>query len=415
MKQKFLLWTATALLSMCVTCGFAQNVTCDTCVVTCDTCVTTYVSCYTDTTIITVINHYPVVAANPDIAFTENGICYDFVSETDVIVVPPTMTRDALPLPNVMETVKCCTYLYLVGDSLIGWNTQCDTTSYAEPFIDILWCTVRNELTLDNGMTYEYFTLCGASYNSYDENITIPTQVRGYNVLGVMPEVLSSFKPEYNVTNLNPVPQIFEYNGGVLFPGSKPTLYVPAASVTAYKNAVLWQDFNIVGIAPEVEVPDEGIVIIPSDTSALIVWTPNENAEGYRMFIYGDKEHTELICILEYDGLGQLVKMTFYKAKSNLQTASSNYNIAFNIEGLTSNTTYYYVLEELGDESVIGAVKKGDFTTNKIIITNANEISAGSAAIAGYYNILGTKLPKAPENGVYIILYDNGKVEKVVR
>jgi len=36
-------------------------------------------------------------------------------------------------------------------------------------------------------------------------------------------------------------------------------------------------------------------------------------------------------------------------------------------------------------------------------------------AVAGYYNIMGLKLDKAPEKGLYIILYDNGKAEKIIK
>ena len=35
--------------------------------------------------------------------------------------------------------------------------------------------------------------------------------------------------------------------------------------------------------------------------------------------------------------------------------------------------------------------------------------------VLGYYSILGKKLEKEPNNGVYIIMYDNGKTEKVVK
>jgi len=38
-----------------------------------------------------------------------------------------------------------------------------------------------------------------------------------------------------------------------------------------------------------------------------------------------------------------------------------------------------------------------------------------TATIAGYYSILGEKLPKEPVSGIYIVRYDNGKTEKVVK
>jgi len=42
-------------------------------------------------------------------------------------------------------------------------------------------------------------------------------------------------------------------------------------------------------------------------------------------------------------------------------------------------------------------------------------IETGSATVTGYYDILGKKLPQAPEKGIYIIKYDNGKAGKVAR
>ena len=37
------------------------------------------------------------------------------------------------------------------------------------------------------------------------------------------------------------------------------------------------------------------------------------------------------------------------------------------------------------------------------------------ANIVGYYSILGQRLTRELESGVYIIIYDNGKAEKIVR
>ena len=47
--------------------------------------------------------------------------------------------------------------------------------------------------------------------------------------------------------------------------------------------------------------------------------------------------------------------------------------------------------------------------------TSVDEVPAGDAAVAAYYSILGVKLPQAPQSGVYIVVYDNGRAEKVVR
>ena len=47
--------------------------------------------------------------------------------------------------------------------------------------------------------------------------------------------------------------------------------------------------------------------------------------------------------------------------------------------------------------------------------TGINDVATGSATIIAYYSILGQKLPKEPESGVYIIMYNNGKTVKIVK
>jgi len=49
--------------------------------------------------------------------------------------------------------------------------------------------------------------------------------------------------------------------------------------------------------------------------------------------------------------------------------------------------------------------------------TAINEVSTDTknAAVTGYFDILGRKLKEEPKQGIYIILYDNGKTEKVMK
>jgi len=35
--------------------------------------------------------------------------------------------------------------------------------------------------------------------------------------------------------------------------------------------------------------------------------------------------------------------------------------------------------------------------------------------IIGYYTLSGQKLPQEPQKGIYIVLYDSGKAEKMVK
>ena len=58
----------------------------------------------------------------------------------------------------------------------------------------------------------------------------------------------------------------------------------------------------------------------------------------------------------------------------------------------------------------LGAYEYQDGTSN----ISETEITATKTPIA-FYNIMGIKLNKAPESGIYIILYDNGTAEKVLK
>lgn len=54
--------------------------------------------------------------------------------------------------------------------------------------------------------------------------------------------------------------------------------------------------------------------------------------------------------------------------------------------------------------------------TTDININNINKVLPVTAAnVVGYYNILGQKSSKEPEKGLYIILYDNGNAEKILK
>jgi hypothetical protein len=48
-------------------------------------------------------------------------------------------------------------------------------------------------------------------------------------------------------------------------------------------------------------------------------------------------------------------------------------------------------------------------------VSSIETINAGNAKVIGYYSIMGQKLDREPETGIYIIQYDNGKAEKVFK
>lgn len=184
-------------------------------------------------------------------------------------------------------------------------------------------------------------------------------------------------------------------------------LYVPAGSKEAYQNPTYgWQDFNIIEIP---NISEDNIIFTPSENSALIEWQPVENAEGYRIIIYNDEARTNIICTLEFDATGELVSVS--RARSAMQTASTS--ISHTINNLPKDT-YYYTFEVLGVGNAVLASLSGTFDTGTTSVAETQYV-ASLPKIVGYYSITGTKLPKEPASGIYIILYDNRKAEKVVK
>ena len=63
-----------------------------------------------------------------------------------------------------------------------------------------------------------------------------------------------------------------------------------------------------------------------------------------------------------------------------------------------------------------GIVDLGAFEFQQEIPVAINTVSAEKErTIIGFYSILGKKLTKEPESGLYIILYNDGSAEKIVR
>ena len=190
------------------------------------------------------------------------------------------------------------------------------------------------------------------------------------------------------------------------------TLYVPAGSKTAYQKAYVQRDFNIVELP---DVSEISVEVLPSNNSAIVVWQLNEKAKDYKLLIYADETHEELIYILEFDTGGQLVNIISLKS-GNVEQAESPI-FAYIIENLLSATTYYYTLETFDTNSVLLATQLGEFKTTgeQTGAVETWRTASLQPKITGYYSITGVKLPKEPASGMSIITYDNDTVVKVVR
>ena len=86
------------------------------------------------------------------------------------------------------------------------------------------------------------------------------------------------------------------------------------------------------------------------------------------------------------------------------------------INNLSPKTDYFYIMQILGENDTVLDSKEGSFTTTGGgVVTGVVETQGIALCVAGYYSILGQKLPTEPESGVYVIMYSNGKVEKIVK
>jgi hypothetical protein len=97
--------------------------------------------------------------------------------------------------------------------------------------------------------------------------------------------------------------------------------------------------------------------------------------------IYGNEAHTEIICSLEFDAIGRLLGITFRQPSRNSAQrapADTPATIGIKITSLSENTTYYYTMQMLSNETVLNA-KEGEFTTTGE--SSINEVLANSIII----------------------------------
>jgi len=175
-------------------------------------------------------------------------------------------------------------------------------------------------------------------------------------------------------------------------------LYVPNATSGFTKEH--WGASSIVygGSAPVVEER--------TGTTATVTWNLIENAVAYYLYLYSDVTKEGLLDTYEFDATGNLVVRS-----STIPT--------FNITQLSPDVDYYVEVEAVdADDEVILA--------QALVIPTLEDFESGFTNIkdteittipvpVAYYSITGVKLNTAPEKGIYIILYDNGKTKKVMR
>ena len=177
------------------------------------------------------------------------------------------------------------------------------------------------------------------------------------------------------------------------------TLHVPIGSKAAYQGAEQWEDFT--------NIVDD---IIPTEIqSNTITWQSVPEAQTYTIVIYSDAALTQEIYRITLNASGSVLSVQGINTQS--YDIHSN-TLSYTCQGLENGKTYYYSLTAQKGDEIIG-LSNGSFKTSQ---TNAvKTITADNAKIMGYYSTLGQKLPQEPESGCYIILYDNGKTEKIMK
>jgi hypothetical protein len=164
---------------------------------------------------------------------SEDGVLFN-KNKTTIIQYPAKKTGTTYVIPNSVITIE-------------GWAFR--------------HCLELTSITIPNGVTIireETFRYCSAL-----TSITIPSSVIAIEMMAFsMCSALTS------ITNLNPVPVDIDYyyENWSVFSGvnqNECTLTVPTSAVSAYENAVVWKEFNIVG---------GGILVNP---------TSSNNEQGY--------------------------------------------------------------------------------------------------------------------------------------
>ncbi len=178
-------------------------------------------------------------------------------------------------------------------------------------------------------------------------------------------------------------------------------IYVPSGAGAAYRNHSDWKYFSDLEY---VDIIEDNIEIDVQEKEATIVWSKlSDKAEDYSIILYGNEEKTDIIEEYQFDQDG-----------NKLRAGTTDGKLLFSIPNLSTGTTYFYELLTKGANESILMRSAGSFTTlgEKTDIENIPAEPA-EAKIIAYYSITGAKLYKKPVSGLYIIQYDNGKVEKV--
>ncbi len=168
------------------------------------------------------------------------------------------------------------------------------------------------------------------------------------------------------------VPQT-EENPFYLLQQGKTVLLVPTDSLAdVYRSSETWSPFDIHVDSTLIDTP-QGVDTDTDDKSVSFVWPTVEGAKSYTLIIWADEEHTEKICTIILNSMGQLMEIDFSKhspqrhllSPSNVSAASSQIpaTISFRYTNLTPGTDYWFTLITTDDNEQILNTVSGTFRT----------------------------------------------------
>jgi hypothetical protein len=203
------------------------------------------------------------------------------------------------------------------------------------------------------------------------------------------------------------------------------TLYVPSAGYKLYSKMEPWKNFDIVAF-------DFSLQVIPTASGAKFTWTPTTGAESYVLTIYSNASKTDTVCVLTFNGYGQLTALALRSA----DTDAGGFN--FTVSSLSSSKDYYCDMNVYNSSNQLLSTKSVTFQTSgtsglsdsktetgKIFARNHTIIAEGVSSAMKVYNLSGCLIGSAtykqnttqeinvPASGIYIVRVDN-KTQKVI-
>ena len=176
------------------------------------------------------------------------------------------------------------------------------------------------------------------------------------------------------------VPQT-EENPFCLLQQEKTVLLVPTDSLAdVYRSLETWSSFDIHVDSTLIETP-QGVDTDADDKSVSFVWPTIEGAKSYTLIIWADEEHTQKICTIILNSMGQLIEIDFSKQSpqrymlppSNVAAASSQVpaTISFRYTNLTPGTDYWFTLTTTDDNGQKLNTVSGTFRTTGGVPTSS--------------------------------------------